>query len=641
MKFRAKVLVIANRMFGTAHKKHDCDLPSWESCLKLDIFCLFFFELLPDLGLIYNLVGSWQNFKQFKEHARHPFFVGHTGRGEAAYCGYMSGTLYFCMVVTLVQVWVEYKYSRLEWHTNEGVSFHHQVQKLEDIMSRQNIYPYFNWNQYWAFKFAYSITHEKPTARDPGVDVGIYHRRSHLGEDNHGRRTYLLYMFLWECVVLLWWLQASAEPENSFNSVADTFSLLRIVFLISAPIMLGVTVVGVSFKVKKETPNILKATYWFFLLLFAAMLIGLFAPAMLSANDEADESQNVEFEPLMTYVNGSTGPDRWTLPSAWNGDLRTIYPEEDQRTKVHIQKYPICRMTWGSEDAPLTALDLAALARISYSPAATLQECDSVISGLLKESFGYRDVTVVNCTVYDSIPRWFSVKFKGHGRDGKDTIVIAIKGTSTVADAYLDVDLFTFIKALQLFSFLVPVVSLMPTDLLQWLTLMIKDYSGAGGPQERKLWEQLVSEAKNLKKIYSDADFVVTGHSIGGALAEIVAGQTGIAALQFSGPGTHYTERFFNNTEEEMQRDVISVIPDNDAVPRVDLHDAVRAPVQCFNKSGEQADPLTCHLLTKTGCEVWRVCGDKYQRDFNRSCSQYIATDELGTRYKDKFTIFR
>jgi len=89
-----------------------------------------------------------------------------------------------------------------------------------------------------------------------------------------------------------------------------------------------------------------------------------------------------------------------------------------------------------------------------------------------------------------------------------------------------------------------------------------------------------------------------------------------------------------------MQRDVVAVIPDNDAVPRVDIHDALRAPIQCYNKSGESADPLTCHMLMKTGCEVWRVCGDKQQRDFNASCSQYVAPEDLGSNYKDQFSVF-
>lgn len=324
-------------------------------------------------------------------------------------------------------------------------------------------------------------------------------------------------------------------------------------------------------------------------------------------------------EPLMTATidpNSSYG-----LPVSW-------------RSPAQAREYPICKMRWGAPDAELSVLDTAALSWIAYEP-----NCSNV-NRLLELSFASR-AERIKCTNYTDIPRWIAVRFHAHGgggsSDGRNTIAIAVKGTSTSQDAYLDTDLFTSIKVLRAFSFIAPVLQVIPMGMVQYLLAGIKKIS-TGGISEQSMWTAIVKDVRTLQAENSNSDFVLTGHSLGGAIAEIAAGQLGVSALVWSAPGTVYNQRFFNVSEEQMQRDVVAVVPDNDEVPLVDGSNSFVQQIQCYKKWQQLATPLDCHSLCKSACEVWRVCGDKnhmpHPRNFSGLCSRYLDKSELGKLYK-------
>merc|ERR1712078_814483 len=100
---------------------------------------------------------------------------------------------------------------------------------------------------------------------------------------------------------------------------------------------------------------------------------------------------------------------------------------------------------------------------------------------MVHDSFGpLADVILFN--EYRAIPRVVGVRFPHSATPSSQTlgpaavpthpyngtIVLAIKGTSTAADAYIDIGMYSAVRALQEFSRFVPLVSLLPSSMLAW-----------------------------------------------------------------------------------------------------------------------------------------------------------------------------
>lgn len=239
-------------------------------------------------------------------------------------------------------------------------------------------------------------------------------------------------------------------------------------------------------------------------------------------------------------------------------------------------------------------------------------------------------------------------KDENNPTDEFDTIAVAVKGTSTLEDAYFDTDLFAFIKVLQVMSFVGPVLKILPRQFVAWLMMTAKHVSGFS-QYEANTWLGMADSVNALKKDFPNSTVVITGHSLGGLIAEVVADMTSTPALLWSAPGATYAERFLNVSEESTQRDIEVIMPDFDQVPRVDLQSPVLQRIQCLAKGGtlRTDQPAMCHKVAKSACEVWRVCGDYIpsrndkdplgrdwrNRDFSTTCSEFVNHTELGQLY--------
>jgi len=272
-------------------------------------------------------------------------------------------------------------------------------------------------------------------------------------------------------------------------------------------------------------------------------------------------------------------------------------------------------------------VELAALSLYSYE-----SDC-SKIKDLLKTSFHpSMNATMLHCQKYESVPRAVVFSFShdkanliNDKRNGR-TIVIAVKGTSTTSDAFLDTSLYGAVKILQLFNNFLPILTLIPLGEIQYL-LQITDMMAS---TESRPWHSLENQVKLYKKKYSNHTVFLTGHSLGGGIAQIVASRTQIPAVVFSAPGVVYSASKFGMHMQECRRKVWVVMPDQDVVPRVDLQAGTVQQILCRDPNGEAEYAWLCHSIQRTACEIFRMCGDRWKRDFTGGCNDYIDQTELG-----------
>lgn len=178
------------------------------------------------------------------------------------------------------------------------------------------------------------------------------------------------------------------------------------------------------------------------------------------------------------------------------------------------------------------------------------------------------------------------------------TTVFAVRGTSTPLDVLDDLNIFTPAAIIQAMSLAGPSMSAAVADVVFIKGMHAKEYFQALASH---VDERLRSEPKRR--------FYLTGHSLGGGLAKLVASQRNIEAVTFMAPGLSMTSTIVygkhNSTvaQENLRQTSLTVVPANDVVSRVDYHGGAVVNVPCDDHF------WNCHLIHPTICTIMELCG--------------------------------
>lgn len=266
-------------------------------------------------------------------------------------------------------------------------------------------------------------------------------------------------------------------------------------------------------------------------------------------------------------------------------------------------------------DTRLSIIDFAQMSSIAYYlPNASLVE------SIMEETLPGWDI--VHTKVYNTTNASFTTYM--HLRRA-NTHVIALQGTWSAIEMLQDVNVWMPAAIVQFARSLGP--SLFSVrDILMLIAPHFQQIA-----QNDTFFDGLVDYTRTVKQGLKENDKIyITGHSLGGGLAKVVGAMLHLQAITFSPPGLEATSAILiKGTADlsELRHKDVNVIPRSDLVPMVDGQLGTLLHIDC-----PLSNPIGCHSLSNTICELLASCGDgggsPFARKYTRKCSLCEATGQ-------------
>ncbi|KXS19429.1 hypothetical protein M427DRAFT_450463 [Gonapodya prolifera JEL478] len=182
--------------------------------------------------------------------------------------------------------------------------------------------------------------------------------------------------------------------------------------------------------------------------------------------------------------------------------------------------------------------------------------------------------------------------------------VVAVRGTNSLTDVLTDMDLWSESAIFQTADFFVPTVRVWPVGFTQKLVDLASMTSWLNISEFK--FKNLTDHVQSVLRNRSGDQVVLTGHSLGGGLASIVAAEAGLRSVVFSPPGILYSSKKFGieASPDTMAQTLTSIVVDRDVVSKVDSVPGTIHHITC------DESPVTCHSLTRTTALLQSWCGD-------------------------------
>lgn len=219
-------------------------------------------------------------------------------------------------------------------------------------------------------------------------------------------------------------------------------------------------------------------------------------------------------------------------------------------------------------------------------------------------------------------------------------LVVAIRGTDPVrvSDYLEDIRMWTEPVAMSILATAFPTVRAWPRRTAEMVIQGIHDLLDAiGVPDDRWSYNELVDHILEVpREHYSQV--VLTGHSLGGGMATVVAAITHVPVIAINPPGIYtsiakhmrISDRSMEHVDDLsswMHHQSLSLVVENDWVNGIfDDHGGLVQMMTC-DKS-EESLQLACHMLEGTICHLFNRCGDMRQR-WTACAHEYVLKDQM------------
>ncbi|KAE8914812.1 hypothetical protein PF005_g1088 [Phytophthora fragariae] len=374
-------------------------------------------------------------------------------------------------------------------------------------------------------------------------------------------------------------------------------------FFIGWPIM-GACLIALSSVTQKRFPQIFGRAFRKFISAFvfvsliffsSSLIIGTFVSAGAFKLGAFDNSTALVSSELETTHGVS---DSVTV----NGKLITF---DD------TSEYAACSISYQG----LSVLDLALMADAVYGITTEIQKSALVnrFNGTELENWKY----VARNNESTDGQQWMEIYFPTI-----NMTVITVRGTASATDALEDLHFWFGICIMQAANVFVPFLKQLPHAFVVNMLSMRLIASVMPSP----VFTDLLNHAVDTRARVGN-NLVITGHSLGGAIAAMIGAKTKTSAVSFSGPGLLYSLGRFGITSRDVRDYVLTMKPRKDIVPQVDELGGLVQEIRC-----KKSSPMGCHSTSTHLCELYFSCGDPRQRNWatNQQCIAYdkLASDD-------------
>jgi len=256
----------------------------------------------------------------------------------------------------------------------------------------------------------------------------------------------------------------------------------------------------------------------------------------------------------------------------------------------------------GQDDYGLTLLDFAYFSMLSYyEPLA--------VDSVLKVWFGDDWSQVVP---QDDVDQRNSASFYDFYNSRLNISVVSTRGTFNMYDWVQDAAIWMEAVIFQLyeyFFFLGSIYENVFWALIRGLNaiflLELPTIESQTSFYGRAVYEYTVSTLPQRREV------IMSGHSLGGGIAQIVGAALNLRAFGMSGPGVKYSRGKYDLQLDILTDKLVNVQPQLDIVPMFDKQALRVQHILC------DLGMFACHSIQNTLCEIQRICGDPRGRRFD------------------------
>jgi len=299
-------------------------------------------------------------------------------------------------------------------------------------------------------------------------------------------------------------------------------------------------------------------------------------------------------------------------------------------------KYPACTLGHIStlpSGSNTSLVDFSFLATTAYRSREA--RTDSLRDWFMNESYIERNDVVDNFRYeYETMNRKSAVEYTLTGFPGQDLGIVSIRGTTSLLDTLVDIQLWAGSCVSKAFRFILPGGELLTPIFRQMIRFIA--YIEDGTLRQISFYQETTAFMLYLKEKNIYSNLVLTGHSLGGGLAMITAAQSQTPSIVFSSPNALLSRDSFGPTpvtESGLDEYTFNVVPDRDVVPLMDDLSKKIEKISCRQPSNKFH---LCHISVTTLCELLYTCGS-FGRPIPCRCVTeygYDAPDPLDTNGK-------